>query len=174
MQGRRSRGEVAIARTDGGASEVASALEVGEEVGTGQLVEGEAVAARSVERPARALGQLERTICAPASRAQSLGLGSEVGDTVDEDGALALDVVGEQEPRWGRGQLHHGHPSAHRLDGEHDPSTEDIGQVGEVGGHVPARLVEVVEGLEGHRLPSITADPCSWKDPHHERIAVNT
>ena len=65
-----------------------------------------------------------------------------------QDGPLPLQVVREKDQRGTQCELDGGNPGPHGLDGEQNPSAQDLLEVGEVAGDVGARRVEEVELLE--------------------------
>lgn len=72
----------------------------------------------------------------------------EILDAVDEDRLVALEMPGEQERGRSRGQPHHRHAGAERLDGEYELRAQPTGEVLHIGGDVPARRVDEVKPIE--------------------------
>ena len=108
-------------------------------------------AARSID-PGRAGSDrdLQRSLQLKASPFQLPGRSFQVGDPVDEDRPVSLEMVGEQEVWRSPGQLEHGHPGTHPLDRENDRGAQHLGEMRRFGGHVPAGRIDEVELLEGH------------------------
>ena len=94
--------------------------------------------------------QLDRPLGAPATPLEPASRAREVGDGEHVDRPVALEVVGEQD-RGRVAEADHRDPDAAVLDREDLLRAEDVDEVAEVGGHVGARRVQVVEAAEGHR-----------------------
>src|SRR5260370_6531160 len=129
-------------------SEVEAAVEVRGHVRPGQLVDGEAMSRRQGERAARAHGYLQCRFLFPASFLQLAHGRVEVGRAIDEDRAVAFQVIGQQDVRRSVGELDFRHPRAHAVDGKRHPSAKNCAEVPRVGGDVAAGCVEIVELLE--------------------------
>ena len=106
------------------------------------------MATGSRERANGALRDLETVPLVPSTRAELIGGRFEVGDPIDEDRPVALEMVGQQDARRSVGQVDHRHPGAHPVDREDDAATEDVGEVRHVGRDVATGHVHVVERLE--------------------------
>ena len=84
----------------------------------------------------------------PPASAKVLTGPFQVLHAIHEDGSIALEVVGQQDPRRRVGQLDHRNASAHAVDREDEPATKDVREVGHVRRHVAAGHVDVVEPVE--------------------------
>ena len=69
----------------------------------------------------------------------------EIDNSVDEDRAVVLQVIGQQDPGWRLAQFDHRDANARRLDREHETTAEDLGEVGGIPSDVGARDVQKVE-----------------------------
>jgi hypothetical protein len=134
--------------------EVAASIEVGGHLRSGQLVQGDAVAAVRPKRPARPLGDLQGVLPLPAMGLQLNQGGAKVGHPIHQDRPVPLQVVGQQYQRRALGELDRGDPGPHRLDSEDHTAAQDLGEIGQVRGHIPAGRVQEVELLEGCGLVS--------------------
>src|SRR5438552_12345274 len=130
-------------------SEVAPALEMPGCLRSGQLIQGEPVAARRPKRGAGPVRDLEGRAPFPPTRLEEDQRGVEVLHPVDEDRALPLNVVGQENQGWPRGELYRGDARPHRIDCEDHPATQDVRQVRKVHRHVTTRRVKEIELLEG-------------------------
>jgi hypothetical protein len=74
----------------------------------------------------------------------------EIVNPVQHDRSLTLEVAGEQQPGATLGQPHLGDPRSEGLNCEDHLGTNDVAVEGQVAGHVRARHVEEVEGLDPH------------------------
>src|SRR5260370_27603306 len=128
-------------------SEVEAAVEVRGNVRPGQLVDGDAMARGEGERAARAHRYLQRRFLFPASFLQLAHRLVEVGHAIDEDRAVAFQVIGQQDVRRSVGELDLRHPRAHALDGKRHPSAKNFTEVPRVGGDLAAASVEIFELL---------------------------
>src|SRR5260370_30022288 len=129
-------------------SEVEAAVEVRGHVRPGQLVDGEAMSRRQGERAARPHRYLQRRFLFPATFLQFAHGLVEVAHTIDEDRAVAFQVIGQEDVRRPVRELDLRHPRAHAFDTESEPAPEHLGEVARVGRDVAAGCVEIVELLE--------------------------
>src|SRR5436309_11742228 len=86
-------------------SEVGTTGEVIGDARPRQLVHGEPVAPRRLERGAGSLRDLEGSWPFPARSLQAFDRPAEIGDAVHEDRPVALEVVGQQDRRRTRRKL---------------------------------------------------------------------
>ena len=108
------------------------------------------MATGATERAAGAVGDLEAVLARPPV---SLEFGEgpvEVDHAVHEEGALPLEVVGQEHEGRARRELDGRDLGARVLDREDHATAEDLREEGDVGGDVPARGVQEVERLERH------------------------
>jgi len=80
----------------GSRSKVVSAFEKGIGFGSGGLVDGDAMAARSAKRAARSVRDLEHRARLPAIRLKTGNGGVKVVDPIDKDRALSFEMVSQQ------------------------------------------------------------------------------
>lgn len=119
--------------------------------GTSQLIDGDAVTPGCLERAAWSVRYLEGSLTLPATTLELCQRPFEIAHPEDQNGTLALEVIGEQEVRRLLRELDHRDASAHSFDREDDPSPKDVGEVLAIGGDVAARHVDEVEPFEGKR-----------------------
>src|SRR5207253_2370095 len=96
------------------ASEIAAAREVGSDLGSEELVQRDAMPAGRSKRATGAMWDLERALPFPPSRLHGREGRIEVGHPVDQDGMVALEVIGQQGEGWTVGELDRGSPRSSR------------------------------------------------------------
>jgi len=92
----------------------------------------------------------------PASGRKLARCRREIGDAVDEDRDVAVEVPGQHDRRRPGRHLDLGDAGVHRIDREHQPTTEHVREVRHVSRDVPAWEVQVIEPFEQH-LASLPA-----------------
>ena len=112
------------------------------------LKQGQPVPARRREGADRTWRDLDRQAALPAAPGEVLHRLLEIRNPVDEDGPVALNMVGQEQVRRACREFEHRHACAHPLDRKHQPRPEDVDEIGGIGGNVAAGRVDVLELFE--------------------------
>lgn len=107
------------------------------------------MAAGGLELTTRPVRNAERRLRLPAPSLQVLNCSVEIGNSIDEDRPLALEMSGKQKVRRLRAEPHHRDARSERLDREHELGSQHLDEVLDVCGNVATGHVQKVETFEG-------------------------
>lgn len=128
--------------------EVAPAVEVLRGICSGELIERNALRPWVDQLGGRSVWNIEACLNFHTAALQLDDSSIEVWHTEEEDGLIAVEMLGEQERRRIRIQANHCHPGPEGLNGENQLRAQSSSEVLDIGRYVTAWEIDKLQSIE--------------------------